>query len=40
VHYGKDELVRGSSYINRIESFWSYAKTRLIKFKGINKKDV
>jgi len=30
--------VRGSSYINGIESFWGYAKTRLVKFKGIDKK--
>jgi len=38
VHYGKNGFVRGSSYINGIESFWGYAKTRLVKFKGIDKK--
>ena len=37
VHHGKNELVRGSKHINGIESFWGYAKTRLVKFKGMNK---
>ena len=37
VHYGKNEFVRGNSHINGIESFWGYAKTRLVKFKGMNK---
>ncbi len=30
--------VRGNSHINGIESFWGYAKTRLVKFKGMDKK--
>jgi len=38
VHHGKNEFVRGSSHINGIESFWGYAKTRLVKFKGMDKK--
>jgi transposase-like protein len=38
VHYGKNEFVRGDSHINVIESFWGYAKTRLVKFKGMDKK--
>ncbi len=37
VHHGKDEFVRGNSHINGIESFWSYAKTRLVKFRGMDK---
>ena len=37
VHHGKNEFVRGNSHINGIESFWGYAKTRLVKFKGMNK---
>ena len=37
VHHGKNEFARGSSHINGIESFWGYAKTRLVKFKGMNK---
>ncbi len=37
VHHGKNEFARGNSHINGIESFWRYAKTRLVKFKGMNK---
>ena len=37
VHHGDNEFVRGNSHINGIESFWGYAKTRLVKFKGIDK---
>jgi len=33
-----NEFVRGNSHINGIESFWEYAKTRLVKFKGIDKR--
>ena len=38
VHHGKDEFVRGNSHINGIESFWGYAKIRLVKFKGMDKR--
>ena len=38
VDHGKNEFVRGNSHINGIESFWGYAKTRLSKFRGMNKK--
>ena len=38
VHHGKNEFVRGNSHINGIESFWGYAKNRLVKFKGMDKK--
>ena len=37
VHHSKNEFARGNSHINGIESFWGYAKTRLVKFKGMNK---
>jgi transposase-like protein len=37
VHHGYNEFVRGKSHINGIESFWGYAKTRLSRFRGINK---
>ena len=37
--YGKNEFVRGKSHINGTESFWSYAKIRLVKFRGIDKKS-
>jgi hypothetical protein len=30
--------VRGNSHINGIDSFWGCAKTRLVKFKGMDKK--
>ena len=36
--HDKDEFVRENSHINGIESFWDYAKTRLVKFKGMDKK--
>lgn len=39
VHHGENEFARGNSHINGIESFWGYAKIRLVKFKGIDKKS-
>jgi transposase len=38
VHHSKNEFARGNSHINGIESFWGYSKTRLVKFKGMDKK--
>ncbi len=35
VHHSADEFAKGARHINGIESFWSYAKRRLIKFNGI-----
>ena len=35
VHHGTNEFARGKSHINGIESFWSFAKNRLMKFHGI-----
>jgi transposase-like protein len=37
VDHGTNEFVRGKSHINGIKSFWGYAKTRLSKFRGMNK---
>jgi len=37
VHHGQNEFARGSKHINGIESFWSYAKRRLVKFNGVPK---
>ena len=37
VHHGHNEFARGKSHINGIESFWGYAKTRLSRFRGMNK---
>ena len=36
VYHGKNEFSKGSGqHINGIESFWGYAKHRLVKFNGI-----
>lgn len=35
VEHGANEFVRGTHHVNGIESFWSYAKRRLQKFKGV-----
>ena len=37
IHHGKNEFAAGANHINGIENFWSIAKTRLAKFRGINK---
>jgi transposase len=37
VHHGTNEFVNGKKHINGIESFWSFAKRRLMKFHGIPK---
>lgn len=37
VHHGKNEFVRGKSHINGIEAFWSFAKVRLHRLRGIHK---
>lgn len=37
VHHGGNEFANGNRHINGIESFWSYAKRRLIKFNGVSK---
>lgn len=38
VHHSKNEFLRGNSHINGIESLWSYAKIRLVKFHGMGKR--
>ena len=35
VSHGQNEFARGRSHINGIESFWAFAKNRLLKFHGI-----
>jgi len=37
VKHGENEFAKGRNHINGIENFWSIAKTRLAKFKGIPK---
>jgi len=37
VEHGKDEFSKGGgNHINGIESFWSFLKHRLLKFRGVN----
>jgi len=38
VNHGDNEFACGEWHIDSIESFWGYAKKRLIKFKGIERK--
>ena len=35
VNHGSNEFARGSVHVNGIESFWSYAKRRLVQFNGV-----
>lgn len=35
VNHGHNEFARGSVHVNGIESFWSYAKRRLVQFNGV-----
>ena len=35
VFHSHNEFARGKCHVNGIESFWSYAKSRLAKFKGM-----
>ena len=37
MHHVKNEFVRGNSHVNGIELLQGYAKTRLSKFRGMNK---
>lgn len=37
VDHGHDEFVRGRTHINGIEGFWGFAKSRLTRFRGMNK---
>lgn len=37
VEHGNNEFVNKHSHINGIESFWAFAKTRLVRFRGLQK---
>jgi len=37
VDHGRNEFARGKTHINGIEGFWGFAKTRLTRFRGMNK---
>ena len=35
IHHHENQFARGKRHINGIESFWSFAKLRLAKLKGV-----
>ena len=37
VQHGNNEFANKQSHINGIESFWAFAKTRLVRFRGLAK---
>ena len=37
VEHGNNEFANKNSHINGIESFWAFAKTRLVRFRGLPK---
>lgn len=37
VDHGKDEFAIGHTHVNGIEGFWGFSKTRLTRFRGMNK---
>ena len=37
IHHHENEFVRGKNHVNGIESFWSYAKFRFIKLRGVRR---
>lgn len=37
VDHGKDEFANGHTHVNGIEGFWGFSKTRLARFRGMNK---
>ena len=37
IHHHQNEFARGKNHVNGIESFWSYAKFRLAKLRGVRK---
>ena len=39
VRHGENEFAKGNQHINGIESFWSYAKRRLVKFNGVPRRN-
>lgn len=37
IDHGRDEFARGQAHINSIEGFWGFAKSRLMRFRGMSK---
>src|SRR6266851_1387898 len=38
IHHHENEFARGKNHVNGIESFWSYAKFRFVKLRGVRPK--
>jgi len=36
IDHSQDEFAKGHTHINGIEGFWGHAKTRLVRFRGMN----
>src|SRR5260221_3773083 len=37
VHHHQNEFARGKNHVNGIESFWSFAKFRMAKLRGVRR---
>jgi transposase len=37
IHHHQNQFARGRNHVNGIESFWSYAKFRFLKLRGVRK---
>jgi transposase-like protein len=37
IHHHENQFARGKNHVNGIESFWSYAKFRFLKLRGVRK---
>ena len=37
IHHHQNEFARGKNHVNGIESFWSFAKFRFLKLRGVRK---
>ena len=37
IHHHENEFARGKNHVNGIESFWSFAKFRMAKLRGVRK---
>jgi len=37
IHHHRNQFARGKNHVNGIESFWSFAKLRMAKKRGIRK---
>ena len=40
IHHHENEFARGKNHVNGIESFWSFAKFRLAKLRGVRREKL